>query len=324
MFARPTGAESQISNAKSPAEMSRQPGLSASARRRNSVTGRGPVGTPPPRVLLFASAALLSLCCAAADAKAADDAITPAGVIRPFDQKDLGAFTTWLKKTGPDDPKHVFRLEDGVLRCGDEGMGYVATRQAYKDYHLSVEYRWGRRNPNDKYVRNSGVLLHGVGPDGSQDGVWMTSLECQLAQGCEGDLILIRGKSADGKPYPATITSNTVVAEDGKTRWQSDGKQTVYSGKQFWWSRHQPFFKELIDTRGATDVASPLGEWTKVECLCHGSRITIKINGTTVNECFDANPAAGKILLQSEGHEVFFRNLELRPIAGIKSDNPVK
>lgn len=245
----------------------------------------------------------------------ADDARTPTGVIRPFDQKDLGSFTTWLKKTGREDPEHVFRLENGILRCGDEDLGYVATRDAYQNYHLSVEYRWGRKNPHDKYVRNSGVLLHGVGPDGAQNGVWMTSIECQLAQGCEGDLILIKGKTADSSPNPATITSTTRVAEDGKTRWQKEGKPTVYSGKQFWWSKHQPFFKELIDTRGENDVASPLGEWTKVDCLCHGSRITIKINGETVNECLDANPAAGKILLQSEGHEVFFRNLELRPLS---------
>ena len=243
-----------------------------------------------------------------------DEPRIPTEVIRPFDQKDLGSFSTWLKKTGREDPEHVFRLESGVLRCGDEDLGYVATREAYKDFHLSVEYRWGRKNPNDKYVRNSGVLLHGVGPDGSANGVWMTSIECQLAQGCEGDLILIKGKTADGSPYPATITSTTRVAEDGKTRWQPDGKPTVYAGKQFWWSKHQPHFQELIDTRGASDVASPLGEWNKVECLCAGSRITIKINGETVNECFDANPAAGKILLQSEGHEVFFRNLELRPL----------
>ena len=244
----------------------------------------------------------------------ADDAKAPTGVIRPFDQPNLAPFTTWLKKTGRDDPEHVFRLENGVLRCGDEDFGYVATREAYKDYQLSVEYRWGRKNPNDKYVRNSGLLLHGVGPDGSQSGVWMTSIECQLAQGCEGDLILIKGKTSEGTTYPATISSNTTVAEDKKTRWQKDGTPTVYSGKQFWWSKHQPFFQELIDTRGKNDVASPLGDWTKVEARCQGSRVTIKINGEIVNECFDANPGAGKVLLQSEGHEVFFRNLELRPI----------
>jgi hypothetical protein len=76
---------------------------------------------------------------------------------------------------------------------------------------LIVEYKWGERNPDSKYVRNSGILLHGVGPDGSQDGVWMTSIECQLAQGCEGDLILIRGKTAEGERFPATIKGAFVL-----------------------------------------------------------------------------------------------------------------
>lgn len=280
---------------------------------RRMMSRASSISLPALGTLVWASTGIVTLLFSSV--VVADEPRTPTEVLRPFDQMDLGSFSTWLKKTGREDPEHVFRLENGVLRCGDEDMGYVATREAYKDFHLSVEYRWGRKNPNDKYVRNSGVLLHGVGPDGSANGVWMTSIECQLAQGCEGDLILIKGKGADGKPYPATITSNTNIAEDGKTRWQKQGKPTVYSGKQFWWSKHQPFFKELIDTRGQNDVASPLGEWTKVECLCKGSRVTIKINGETVNDCFDANPAAGKILLQSEGHEVFFRNLELRPLA---------
>jgi hypothetical protein len=240
--------------------------------------------------------------------------IVPREIIRPFNGKDFSGLYTWLKKTGREDPQRVFRVEDGMIRCGAEDMGYIATRDAYRDFHLSVEYKWGQRHPVSKSVRNSGVLLHGVGPDGSENGVWMTSIECQLAQGCEGDLIVIKGKSPGGEPFPVTITSATTVAGDGRTRWQEGGKATPYTGKQFWWSKHQPFFEELIDTRGKDDVASPLGEWTKVECLCAGSRITIKINGTTVNECFDAKPASGKVLLQTEGHEVYFRNLELRPI----------
>jgi hypothetical protein len=193
-------------------------------------------------------------------------------------------------------------------------MGYIATQDDYQNFHLIVEYKWGERNPDAREVRNSGVLLHGTGPDGAAEGVWMTSIECQLAQGCEGDLIVIRGKTGAGDPYPATISSTTTIGEDGRTRWLAEGQKTRYSGKQFWWSRHEPFFKELIDTRGKDDVASPLGEWTRVECLCAGARITIKINGVTVNECFDSKPAAGKILLQTEGHEVFFRNFELHPL----------
>lgn len=73
----------------------------------------------------------------------AEEARSPEGVERPFAEPGLGGFTKWLKKTGHDDPQDVFRLEDGMLRCGDEDMGYVARRRSYRDYRLSVEYRWG-------------------------------------------------------------------------------------------------------------------------------------------------------------------------------------
>lgn len=261
----------------------------------------------------IAIAAML-ICCLTGQSLANDDAVVPTKVLRPFNDGDLSGFTVWLKKSQHMDPQRVFQLHDGVLRCGAEDMGYVATKQNYRDYHLSVEYKWGARTPGEKYVRNSGILLHGTGPDGSSSGVWMTSIECQLAQGCEGDLIVIPGQTAERKPFPATITSETRLAEDKRTRWSPGGTALKSTGKQFWWSQHQPFFEELIDTRGKDDVASPLGEWTKVECICSGSRITVKINGTKVNECFDAHPASGKILLQTEGHEVFFRNLEIRPL----------
>ena len=90
--------------------------------------------------------------------------------------------------------------------------------------------------------------------------------------------------------------------------------KTVYSGKQFWWSQHEAHFEELLDTRGKNDIASPLGQWTKVECICDGNQITIKINGTVVNECYDVYPASGKILFENEKDEIYFRNLEIRPL----------
>jgi hypothetical protein len=142
----------------------------------------------------------------------------------------------------------------------------------------------------------------------------MTSLEVQLAQGCEGDLIVISGKDAAGKPFPATITSNTRLDTDKRTRWDPDGVKTIYKGKQFWWNKHDPAFEELLDTRGRWDVASQLGEWTKVECLCAEDRVTIKINDITVNEAYDVQPSSGRILLQNEGYEVFFRNLVIAPL----------
>ena len=87
-----------------------------------------------------------------------------------------------------------------------------------------------------------------------------------------------------------------------------------FTGRQLWWSLHDPDFKELLDTRGKNDVESKLGEWTRVECLCRGKSITIKVNGHEVNHCYDAFPSAGKVLLQSEGFELFVRKFELHPL----------
>ena len=243
-------------------------------------------------------------------------------VLRPFNGKDLTGLSTWLKGSGRDDPNGVFSVVDGMIRISGEGIGYLATVNSYRDYHLSIEYKWGERTDGSKYVRNSGLLLHAVGPDGSAKGRWMTSIEFQLAQGCEGDLIVIPGMDENGKAIPATITSDTVLASDGATRWKRGGKKTVYSGKQLWWSQHQVGFKELLDTRGRHDVASPLGEWTRAECICDQGRISIKINGVMVNECYDVFPSAGKILLQNEGNEIYFRKFELHPLQRTRPEKP--
>lgn len=233
-------------------------------------------------------------------------------VIRPFNGKDLAGFTTWLRKEDRTEGENNYSVQDGLIRISGEGMGYLATIDAYKNYHLSIEYKWGERTDGSKYVRNSGILLHATGPEGNANGVWMASIEVQLAQGCEGDLIVIRGKDEAGKVIPVDLTSDTVTAEDGRTRWKQGGRPTRYSGKQFWWSQHEAGFEELLDTRGKNDVASKLGDWTRVECICAGDRITVKINGQTVNECYNVFPSAGRILLENEKNEIYFRNFEIR------------
>ena len=240
--------------------------------------------------------------------------ISPTEVVQLFNGKDLTGLTTWLKDGKKEDPRKVFRVTEGELHITGDGMGYVATDKEYRDYHLVVEYRWGTKTYGAKYVRNSGVLLHAIGPDGGAGGTWMSCIECQLAQGCNGDLIPIRGKDDKGNVIPVSFKSETALGPDKRPRWKKGGDVVTFTNRQLWWSQHDPDFKELIDTRGKNDVESKLGEWTKVECICEGKRITVKINGTTVNECFDVFPSGGKILLQSEGFELFVRKFELRPL----------
>jgi hypothetical protein len=246
---------------------------------------------------------------------AGDRALRPmGGVTKLFNGKDLTGLSTWLKASQREDSKKVFTVQDGMLHVSGEGYGYAATANPYRDYHLVVEYKWGRRTDGGKYVRNSGILLHAVGPDGGANGSWMSCIECQLAQGCVGDLIAIRGKDSKDDVIPVAFKSETVLGPDKRPRWQKAGEVRTFPKGQLWWSRHDPAFKELLDTRGRNDVESPLGEWTRVECFCRGRRIQVRVNGTTVNECFDAYPSTGKILLQCEGFEIYFRRFELHPL----------
>jgi hypothetical protein len=248
----------------------------------------------------------------AADPK--DEPITPKEAIKLFNDKDLTGFHSWVKGTGREDPKKVFTADHGMIHVSGEVNGYLATDKEYRDYHLTAEFKWGEKTYGAKFVRNSGILLHAIGPDGGANGVWMSSVECQLAQGCVGDLIVIRGKDADDKEIPVSFKSETVLGPDKHPRWKKGGEVREFTKGQLWWNKHDPDFKELIDTRGKDDVESPLGEWTKVEIICDGSKMTVVVNDQTINECFDVKPAAGGILLQSEGFEVYFRKVELKPL----------
>jgi hypothetical protein len=239
---------------------------------------------------------------------------TPREVIRLFNGKDLSGLSTWLKDTKQADPRRVFRVSDGQLHITGDGFGYVRTTKDYRDYRVVVEYKWGKKTDGGKYVRNSGILLHGSGPDGGAGRTWMSSIECQLAQGCVGDLIPIRGRDDNKQIIPVRFTSEVVLGPDKRPRWKKGGTAQTFTNRQLWWSKHEPGFKELLDTRGKDDVESPLGKYTRVECICRGQRITVRVNGTTVNECYDTFPSSGKILLQSEGFELFVRKFDLHPL----------
>lgn len=247
----------------------------------------------------------------------AAEPISPREVTPLFDGKTLNGLTTWLKDTQREDPRRVFQVKDGVLHLSGEGFGYLATEKEYRDYHLVVEYKWGQRTDGGKYVRNSGVLLHATGPDGNAGGAWPSCIECQLAQGCVGDLIVIRGKDEKGEPIPVQISAETEASPNMKrNRWKQGGalKSFPPTRTQLWWSNHDWDFAELLDTYGRNDVESRGDQWTRVECRCEGKRLTILVNGHTVNQCTEVNPAAGRILLQTEGHEIFFRKFELHPL----------
>jgi hypothetical protein len=259
----------------------------------------------------------------AATAAGAEDAKSPSKSVALFNGKDLTGFHTWLQDTKRDDPRRVFSVTpDGLLRISGDGFGYLATDESFKDYRLVVEFRWGRRNwrGREGNARDAGVFLHSQGPDGNSfdgDGAYKAAIECQLMQGAVGDLMLINGRREDGSKVPLSLTAPAAPRRDanGFPYWSKDGKPVTLSmGGRLNWFAKDPAWRDALDFRGRRDVESPRDGWTRVECVCDADRVTVVVNGVTVNEATGVTPSRGPILLQCEGSEVYFRKVELHPL----------
>jgi hypothetical protein len=228
-----------------------------------------------------------------------------------FNGKDLTGFYTYLHDSKYDDPKKVFTVRDGVLDISGEEFGGLTTRDEFRDYVLIVEWKWGDRTfgSRKRSARDSGLLLHCVGPDGAAGGNWMESQECQIIEGGCGDLIIV---GANGnKP---SLTCETRRGTDGQLYFEKGGKSETRDSARFnWWGR-DPRWKDVLGFRGARDVEKPAGEWNRMEVICDGDSITNIVNGYLVNAATMSSLTKGKIIIQSEGAEILFRKIEVRPL----------
>jgi hypothetical protein len=201
----------------------------------------------------------------------------PAGAVEKkivlFNGRDLKGFYTYLPSKGKNsDPEGMFTVHDGMIHVLGKEFGYFCTEGEYDNYRLIVEFKWGEKKwpPRENAVRDSGILMHCVGPDK----VWMKSIECQIQEGDTGDFWLVDGTS---------------ITRDGKR--QTGGR--------------------IVKRKNAE---KPTGEWNVVEVVCDGDKIEHWVNGVLVNEGTGGSVTKGKILLQSEGAEVFYRKIELHPL----------
>ncbi len=106
------------------------------------------------------------------------------------------------------------------------------------------------------------------------DKVWPKSIEAQLASGHAGDFWKIGGFAMKSDP--------------ARTRG-ANVKKMKFAEK-------------------------PIGEWNRYEIVADGANVTLKVNGQVVNRAWDCAELSGWICLQSEGAEIHFRNIELKPL----------
>ena len=285
---------------------------------------------------------------AVAGAAGQDAPIVPDTVIKLFNGRDLSGWTTWLVDAKRQDPRGVYSVRDEMIRMSGDGFGYLSTDRAYKDYRLVVELKWGTQNFRTRkgMARDSGIFLHSVGPDGASydcgwgsrrsntghdisSGAYKAAIECQVMEGGFGDLLLIQGRYADGRPVPVRATvpvaERHVAADYAKYQYDPKAARQILSNAAIAWMDKDTAWQDVPSFRGQSDVESPHGKWTRVECVCAGNRITILVNGKRVNEACEVFPATGRILLQCEGSEIFFRRIELHPVRrSVRMNGPLR
>jgi hypothetical protein len=222
----------------------------------------------------------------------------------------------------------VFTVTDGMIHISGDGYGCITTSKRYRDYHMIVEYKFGERtwHGREKSARDSGALVHSNGKDGGYDGSWMPSIEVQIIEGGVGDFIAVGGPDESGKRVPISLTCTVGPEKDAAKQaiYKPDGKRETFTRGRVDWYGRDPNWKDQKGFRGKQDVESPYGKWTRIDVFCDGGHIETFVNGTKVNEAFDVSPREGRIQLQSELAEVFYRRWELWPLGQGSKPEPAK
>jgi hypothetical protein len=171
----------------------------------------------------------------------------------------------------------VWSVEDGVLICKGEPLGYLVTKDSFKSFRLTLQWRWA---PGKK-PGNSGVLMR---ISGKPIGFMPKCVEAQLQHGRAGDLWGFRGAHVTGPEARIRKVENNKALGD------------------------------FAGVAKAGGVEKEPGQWNQYDITFVGDKVTVAVNGETVNEGTGCDVVAGPIGLQSEGGEIHFRNINVTRI----------
>ncbi len=215
-----------------------------------------------------------------------------------------------IKPVGLNNDVHkVFSVseENGelVLKVTGEIYGCLGSLKDYENYHLQLKVKWGNKKwpPRLQELKDTGILYHSIGDYGVDYWLtWKLSQEFQIQEECFGDYWSIAGAKID-------IRSRIPEGE-----------------KLYIYDKNAP----LVSDRGNGDYCRrdknyelADGEWNTVELLCFGDKSLQIVNGNVVmalqnsryyKDGIEKPLTKGRIQIQSEGAEVYFKDIRIRSI----------
>ena len=211
-----------------------------------------------------------------------------------FDGSSLTQFDTFIRDRGPqNDPEHVFKVEASLIHVSGKEMGFIITKQAFHRFYLRADFKWGEGTFGERagQARDSGILYNIQG----EQKVWPQSLEFQIKEGETGDFWLTDGAAltgSDGKRVTGPPGSALNIGHIGK------GPEKNVAGFR----------------NSSGELETPRGEWNTLEVIVDDHSVRQYVNGKLAAVGTDPLPKSGKVLFQSEGAEIFFRDIQLSPL----------
>ena len=193
-----------------------------------------------------------------------------------FNGSNLNGWYSFLKNRGKNnDSAGVFSVSNGLLHITGQEFGYIVTEKVFTDFHLIVEFKWGEKKyPPRENVVRDNGICYYVP---LTDKVWPKSVECQIQEGDCGDFWLIDSVTAvvDGVQQGPTKNTRVVKKKNGE---------------------------------------NPTGEWNRIEVIARQGKCTHIVNGVVVNEAEQVSLRSGRILIQSEGAEIYYRRIDIKEL----------
>ena len=226
------------------------------------------------------------------------------GTIRLFNGKNLAGWHVAYRDEQMD--KNLFTVHDNMIHMyerqteqSEQTFAGLITDESFSHYILRLEYKWGKKKfaPRESYVRDSGVLFH----VGQNESIWPTSVEFQIQEGDTGDIWVL-----------GTMVTSKVSRL--RRNYDPEGELVTRGGPN---NRYDRFHRGYQWEQPG---------WNRLERTVRGDHAVYKVNGMAVNEAIDMKYydeterswrplTEGKILLQAEGSEVYYRNITLTPLS---------
>lgn len=253
-----------------------------------------------------------------------------------FNGHDLSGWDSWLgyadaRDTYADprdepiglnhDTSGVFTVEtiDGrpAIHVSGKVWGGLITRRRYGNYHLRLQFRWGE-HAWFPMPRNNGVLYHSHGNYGAFFGTWMSGIEFEIVPHSVGMLLTV-GDSRGTHSFRTVdwrVGARVAVGRDPTIpypyrRYMAGGRLSALQMPAF-------------NVEAASDAEKPLGEWNTLDIYTLGDSSIHVVNGVPVMAASDLTTTEGtgkvhpivegRIQLQSEGAETWFRDITITPI----------